>query len=191
MSKKAKPSRRSVPMREAIAAEILTLAPEEHELYERFCEEIIESLDPQGPLEFELARTIAVCQWQQKRIFAYETALLAEGPENGDSVTGQPEIDQAFRGAQVFFANLKALNTLSIFEERILKMHSGTLKRLQQVQSERQTREQARIDKAVSMYRVFKANGKAFDPQCHGFVFSSGQIEMEARRRELLERARQ
>ncbi|MBV8906657.1 MAG: hypothetical protein JOZ22_23695, partial [Acidobacteriia bacterium] len=154
-------------------------------------EEIIESLDPQGPFEFELARTIAVCQWQQKRIFAYETALLAEGPENGDSVTGQPEIDQAFRGAQVFFANLKALNTLSIFEERILKMHSGTLKRLQQVQSERQTREQARIDKAVSMYRVFKANGKAFDPQCHGFVFSSGQIEMEARRRELLERARQ
>jgi len=188
MSVKGKRSRRSVPTRAAIAAEIFTVHPEEHEFYEQFCEEAVESLEPQGPVEYELARTIAVLQWRQKKIMAYETFLFPQGGLS-DSATGQPEIGAAFGAARTLFDNLKVLNTLSMFDQRNNNLLFGALKRFDEVQAERRARHQAQIDKAVSMYRLFKANGKAFDPQCHGFVFSSSQIEMEAKKRELLERA--
>src|SRR5215469_9801972 len=166
--------------RHGLTGRVVVLPEEDMKVYEAFSAELMTSLDPKTPLERELAKTVVDQQWRLNRIRSIEDGMLALTDETG---TNHPAVESTLTAAQAFLQNSKAFVNLTIYEQRIHRIMEKALAQLQQLQAERKERERIELDRAVSLHRQAEQQGKPYDPQADGFVFSKEEIAAEWKRR--------
>jgi hypothetical protein len=178
-------------IRHGLSSRTVVLPNEDVGRYQSFCQELLASLDPQTPLERELAQTVIDQQWRLNRIRTVEDGMFAlQQPDSCPNPdTGSPEADAALAAASSFRQHANAFVNLTVYEQRIHRVQREALKQLKELQAERRAKEQAQLEEAIKLQKLHQMQGRSYDPQANGFVYSSAQIDREAARRALLQTA--
>jgi hypothetical protein len=171
-------------IRHGLTGRIVVLPTEDLNQYKAFSKEIVESLNPQTPLESQLAQTVADQQWRLNRVRSVEEALfgLASLAETGD-----PEKDNAGiygNAAHAFLEHSHLFVNLTLYEQRIHRLMEKALKQLKELQAERRAPSEAPAEDPVKRPKLVerqhsprepRTNG--FDDASAGFVCSSDRFE--------------
>ena len=171
-------------LRHGLTAHVTVMTDADRKAQEAFCLPIIEELDPQSPNELQLAQAYANLQWRINRLAAIEENVFTLG------ALDSPDPDDPLCDARTFLQNAASLNTLSIYNHRLIAESEKILKqflhfravRLNDVVS-RKTEKEAELKEAARMYRQSVACRVPFDPQKNGFVCSMAEIHDYLRRR--------
>jgi len=160
--------------------------------YKAFSKEIVDSLDPQTPVERQFAHTVADNQWRINRIRSIEDGMLGMGhfEDAGNFDADNPEIHSAMTAARAFREDSKAFVNLSIYEQRLHRSMKEALRQLKELQAERRERRETEMDDAIRLLKTQQMKGLPFDPTEFRFVYASAEIEAEQHRRERLHLAR-
>jgi len=175
-----------------LTARVVVLPSEDMDAYNAFSKEIVDSLDPQTPVERQFAQTIADNQWRINRIRSIEDGMLGMGhfEQAGDFDTDHTEIHSAMTAARAFREDSKAFVNLSIYEQRLHRSMKEALRQLKELQTERHERRKTEMDDAIRLLKTQQMKGLAFDPTEFGFVHSSAEIALEQQRRDRLHLAK-
>jgi hypothetical protein len=108
-------------LRHGLTARVVVLPSEDLAAYQAFSKEIVDSLDPQTPVERQFAQTVADNQWRINRIRSIEDGMLGMGhfEDAGNFDTDHAEVHSALTAARAFRADSKAFVNLSIYEQRL------------------------------------------------------------------------
>ena len=176
-------------LRHGLTARVVVLPSEDMEAYHVFSKEIVDSLDPQTPVERQFAQTIADNQWRINRIRSIEDGMLGMGhfEPAGDFETDHTEIHSAMTAARAFREDSKAFVNLSIYEQRLHRSMKDALRQLKELQAERRERRKTEMDDAIRLLKTQQMKGLPFDPPEFGFVYASAEIAFESARRERLQ----
>ena len=176
-------------LRHGLTARVVVLASEDMDAYQAFSKEIVDSLDPQTPVERQFAQTIADNQWRINRIRSIEDGMLGMGhfEQAGDFDADNPEIHSAMTAARAFREGSKAFVNLSIYEQRLHRSMKEALRQLKELQAERRERRKTEMDDAIRLLKTQQMKGLPFDPVEFGFVYASTEIIWESARRDHLQ----
>ena len=162
--------------------------------------ELMADLAPETPVERQYAQTFCDTQWRLNRARSFEDSMLSLGhfEAAGEIETDHPEIHAALTAARVFREDSKSFVNLSLYEQRLQRTLKESLRQLQELQTKRIAARQAALDAAVSLRNLHKMKGQSYDPSLDQdgaqdgaqdgvqpgtqFVFSTAEIEAEARR---------
>src|ERR1039458_6217041 len=126
-------------LRHGLTARVVLLPSEDMDAYQAFSKEIVDSLDPQTPVERQFAQTVADNQWRINRIRSIEDGMLGmghfEAAGNFDCPTS--EIHSAMTAARAFRDDSKSFVNLSIYEQRLHRSMKESLRQLKELQAER------------------------------------------------------
>jgi hypothetical protein len=179
-------------VRHGLAGRVVVLPTEEMEVYKAFSKELVDSLNPETPMERQSVRTIADCQWRLNRARTFEDGMIALGhgqalsPAYGgeDYNPGQadsPEIHSALTAAKVFRDRSKDFVNLSLYEQRIQRAQKNAFDQLRQLQADRKSAhaEEMRLSAALVPAKAMTAGQATPVPpntsQPNGFVYSNGE----------------
>lgn len=155
---KARSSRNN--FRHGLTGQIILMPDDEREAHDAYCQELIDSLHPETPIERDLARSIAEDSWRLTRIFALETNMFALGHGNE-----RGEIRIALADARTFMDNAAKFNLLSLYEQRINRNRERSIAFLRQLQAERKSQQAqapARANPPVVAIPAARKNGFVF-----------------------------
>ena len=158
-------------LRHGLTGQIALLPHEDREAHDAFCNELIDCLKPETPMERDLAQSIAGDSWRLNRISAIETNMFALGHRDQRS-----EIQIALADARTFQERAAQFNLLSTYEQRINRNRQRNLKLLQELQAERKAATEEAMEEAKLLAQESLARGAAYEPNRDGFEFSSAQI---------------
>lgn len=101
-----KKASRANALRHGIYARTVAVVPfgplaEDPELYEAFCEGVIDYWQPWGPSEEQIAQSIADLQWRDGRVPLYEASLLANSADAFEWERTSPKTSSVAREAEV------------------------------------------------------------------------------------------
>ena len=116
-----------------------------------FVRPYIQALNPIGPIELQLAQTIALDNFRLNRLKAVEENMFAYGelgPLSDKIKTEHARVHHAIVQAQVFVLNDKSFNRLSLYEQRITRNIHKNLKLLREEQALR--KREALLDQSES-----------------------------------------
>ena len=175
-------------LRHGLTGRTVVMPNEDMAAYQAFCKELFESLAPATPVENQFAQTFCDTQWRLNRIRSIEDSMFAlghfEAASNID--VNHPEAHAALTAARVFRDDSKSFVNLSLYEQRLQRILTNSLHQLKQLQTERIANRQAALDAAVALRNLQKMQGQPQEPEPHPatpqFVFSSAEIDLEARR---------
>jgi len=171
-------------LRHGLTAHVTVMTDADREAQEAFCGPIVDELDPQSPNELQLAQAYANLQWRINRLAAIEENVFTLG------ALDSPDPDDPLCHARTFLRDAASLNTLSIYNHRLIAESEKILEqflhfravRLNDVVS-RKTAKEAELKAAARMYRQSQGYGVPFDPQKNGFVCSMAEIHDYLRHR--------
>jgi len=152
------------------------------EVYKAFSKELVDSLNPETPLERQLAQTVADTQWRLNRARTYEDGMLALGHD--------PETHPALRDAKVFRDSSKAFVNLSLYEQRLSRQQKEALRQLRELQAERKAAHpypeaaQSEVAKAASVLGPsddHRQNGQACQSPFMGDTALSSPVSEQRR----------
>jgi hypothetical protein len=148
--------------------------------YQAFAKEIVDSLDPQTPVERQFAQTVADNQWRINRIRSIEDGMLGMGhfEAAGNFDCPSSEIHAAMTAARAFRDDSKTFVNLSIYEQRLHRSMKEALRQLRELQTERREHEKTEMDDAIRLLKTRQMKGQ--------FVYASPQITAESARRDRL-----
>jgi hypothetical protein len=180
-------------LRHGLTARVVVLPSEDMDAYKAFSKQIVDSLDPQTPVERQFAHTIADNQWRINRIRSIEDGMLGMGhfEDAGNFNADNPEIHSAMTAARAFREDSKAFVNLSIYEQRLHRSMKEALRQLKELQAERRERRKTEMDDAIRLLKTQQMKGLPFDPTEFGFVYASAEIASESARRDRFEAAKQ
>ena len=184
-------------LRHGLTGQITVLPSEDREAHDLFCNRLIEHLNPENPMEEQLANSIAEDSWRLNRVTAIETNIFALGRDRE-----RRELQCALKDAQTFLDQARNFQLLSLYDQRINRNIQRNLKQLRELQAERREQEQTRLarEKAERERQMEEAkllaqhslmNGLAFDPKANGFEFSTAEINLAIDRENRLREARE
>ncbi|HEX6546550.1 MAG TPA: hypothetical protein VF023_09610, partial [Bryobacteraceae bacterium] len=161
--------------RHGILSQTVHFPEEEMKAYTEFCERYVASLQPVGTLETELANACADLQFRLHRCSAAEHNLFAIGfEENGNRwETGHPESHTALAMAETLRTNANPIATLSLYEQRLHRRFSQTLKQLREIQAERRALEQSQLKELCLIAASHPEEIENITPERVGFVCSN------------------
>jgi hypothetical protein len=150
----------------------VVMTDEDREAQNAFVRPYIQALNPIGPIELQLAQTIALDNFRVNRLKAIEENMFAYGelgPLSDKIDTEHARVHHAIVQAQVFVLNDKSFDRLSLYEQRITRNIHKNLKLLREEQALRQSREETNAlpkTKAKPLTRTAsitsEENGSAF-----------------------------
>jgi hypothetical protein len=179
-------------LRHGLTARVVVLPSEDMDAYNAFSKEIVDSLDPQTPVERQFAQTVADNQWRINRIRSIEDGMLGMGhfEPAGDFDCPTPEIHSAMTAARAFRDDSKSLINLSIYEQRLHRSMKESLRQLRELQTERREREKTEMDDAIRLLKTQQMKGLPTEPESVekgiGVLYSSAEISAESARRDRL-----
>ena len=149
------------------------LPGEDLNFYMAFSKELVDSFNPETPLEKQLAQNIADAQWRLNRIKSLEDGMLALGQDEpaGDFDAANEAIHAAMTAARAFRDDSKSFVNLSIYEQRIQRGMSNTIKQLAEIQTKRREQYQRDMDEAIRLYKVHEMKSQPWEPREDGFVY--------------------
>ena len=177
--------------KDPLTGQVHIMTEEDRVAFNALSTRLTKAYDPQGEDELQLARLVIMGTWRLHRITAIEDNTFALGHErNGKSIeTGHAEINAAFAGAITWEKESKALERLSIYEQRLNRTMHKNLAALQALQATRKAREAKAMAEAELLLQFSEINGVAFDPAQNGFVFTLSQITVSLNRNRRLKEA--
>jgi hypothetical protein len=194
---KAQSSRNN--LRHGLTGQISLLPTEDREAHDAFCNELIDSFNPETPLERQLAQSVAEDSWRLNRACAIENNMFALG-HAGE----RRELQIALADARCFQEQAGQFNLLTIYEQRINRNLQRNLKLLRELQAERVEQRRQQFEEAQLLAQLSLSKGLPYDPSefragasplCglnkNGFVFSSAEINLAIDRNNRLKAARE
>jgi hypothetical protein len=193
--------------RHGLTGRTVVMPYEDTEAYYAFCNELMESLLPETPVERQYAQAFCDTQWRLNRARSIEDAMLPLGhfEEAGNIDVNHCQVHAALTAARVFRDDSKSFVNLTLYEQRLQRMLEKSLKQLQTLQSERRAQseaaaiqaekerqEQALLEKArlelekeretlCNLYDMEpKPANPVEQPAARRFVFSTPKIGSEA-----------
>ncbi len=152
--------------RHGLTGQIHVLTGPDLQAYKKHCVGVHESLAPEGPLETDLAQSIAEDRWRLKRAAGLESSIFALGyADPGEvQVNGtNPEIDTAFAQARTWLSQGKNIQLLSLYEHRINRHVEKNLELLRRLQAERAAAIQKAVEEAELLTQLAESEGKVYD----------------------------
>jgi hypothetical protein len=180
-------------LRHGLTARVVVLPTEDMDAYNAFSKEIVDSLDPQTPVERQFAQTVADNQWRINRIRSIEDGMLGMGhfEAAGDFDCPSPEIHSAMTAARAFRDDSKSFVNLSIYEQRLHRSMKESLRQLRELQTERRQREKTEMDDAIRLLKTQQMKGLPHEPEASenkiGVLYASAEITAESARRDRLQ----
>jgi hypothetical protein len=146
--------------------------------YESLCADYRKEFSPKGRLEADLVQELADIRWSLNGIRAREANLMAleSVSETLDLDAVDPDINSALAVAHCLQENSKALNTLSIYEQRKLRAFERTLRGLRQLQKERKEASQHDLYSANLFAQAFQKTEENWTPAVDGFDCSLDEL---------------
>jgi hypothetical protein len=176
-------------LRHGLTGQINILPTEDREAHDAFCSELTNSLQPETPLEHQLAYSVAEDSWRLNRARAIENNMFALGQEGE-----RREIHIALADARTFQAQAIQFQLLTIYEQRINRNLQRNLKQLHELQAERKAQREQALEEAQLLAQLNLINGIPNDPAAdfeqNGFVFSNAEINRAIDRNNRLREAR-
>ena len=109
--------------------------PEEDATYKAYYHRLMPDLSPANAIEHDFAERIVYDSWRVHRASAIESNLYAMADAAFD--TGNPEQDDALNDANTYQLNDKAINLLSLYQQRLQRGIHRDLEMLRKMQKER------------------------------------------------------
>src|ERR1700749_4268544 len=179
-------------LRQGLPGRTVVMPYEDMDQYHIFCRRLFQTLAPETPLEEQYAQTFCDTQWRLNRARSLEDAMLSLGhsEEAGEIKTENPQVNAVLTAARVFRDDNKSFLKLSLYEQRLQRTLEKSLRDLKALQAERKAQRQAELDAAVAGRNLLKMKVKhgnhhlqsESEPITRQFVFSTAEIEAEARR---------
>jgi hypothetical protein len=165
-------------LRHGLTARVVVLPSEDMDAYNAFSKELVDSLDPQTPVERQFAQTVADNQWRINRIRSIEDGMLGMGHFEAAADFDCPtaEIHSAMTAARAFRNDSKSFVNLSIYEQRLHRSMKEALRQLKELQTERRQLLKTEMDDAIRLLKTQKMKGE--------FVYASTEITAESDRRD-------
>jgi hypothetical protein len=173
-----------------LTGQIHLFTAEEHEAFEKHCQSIVDALAPVGPLEQQLAQSIAENRWRLNRAAAIESGIFALG----QTEAAPAEADQALSQAKAWLADSKNIQLLTLYEQRIQRSLRNSTADLRVLQAERLAARRQAVEEELLLSQLAESKGETYkipaEIQSGQFVFSSSEIEPLIARQKLLDEAR-
>jgi hypothetical protein len=162
-----------------LTARTVLLPAEDAARYEQHVCEFFAELQPVGPRETELVRSLADTAWRVARIPALEMTIFAHGRiQFADQFADrEPALQPCLIEMHIFLHYEKQLRNLQIQEGRLRRQREKDAAELRQLQQDRGAREKQDLQMAAGLYVAGKNDGKPFRPADYGFEFSIDDIE--------------
>ena len=176
-------------LRHGITGQVSIMNEEDRAAHDKFCQELIDRFQPDGPVELQFASLIAEDFWRLQRIRAVENDIMALGhfSEAADIDVDHPEIHASLTRAQTFLDRSKDFERLTLYEQRINRAIEKNRKQLEELQAERKRRREEALEQACLLSQAAPQTIDDKDTiAANGFVFSSDEIERAIRRRSRL-----
>src|SRR5690348_5344782 len=189
-------------LRHGITGQVSIMTAEDRGAHDKFVQELIESLQPEGAVELQFASVIAEDFWRLQRIRAVENDMLALGNFSDAAAidVDHPEIHASLTRAQTFLDQSKDFERLTLYEQRINRAIEKNRKQLGELQAERKRERQEALEQACLLHQAPGTPEQGDDHSGHaqpgneaaatasnnGFVFSSEEIELAIDRRSRL-----
>ena len=172
-------------LRHGLTGHVTLMPDEDRTAHDNFCAAIIADLAPEGAVETQFAQALAEDNWRMHRGRAMETNLFALGafhPVGPVIDTGHDQIDDAVRAAQVFAADPKQFQLLSLYMQRTNRDMEKALNRLSALKVERRASRQQELEEAAALLQ-FNEIKRLPIPAAgittgNGFVFSTTEIRL-------------
>jgi hypothetical protein len=160
--------------------------------YQHHIAEFEKEFQPVGARECALVQSVADTFWRLDRIPALEFAIYAKGRTEfaGQFEHEDPSARPTLIDLHTHLAYEKQIRNLQIQEARLHRRREKDLAELRDLQQERKKREAAALETAAQLYLAAKHDNRAFNPEDHGFEFSTAQIEAYVARRRASQIAR-
>jgi hypothetical protein len=160
-------------LRHGLTGHITVLPTEDREAHDAFCRNLIESFNPETPVEQQLAQSIAEDFWRLNRAVAMETNILALGHQHE-----RRELQVALADARTFLAQARQFNLLTSYEQRINRSMHRNMKLLRELQAERKAQRDQAMEEAKLLAQLNLTNGVPYQPERNGFVFSAAEVNL-------------
>jgi hypothetical protein len=158
-------------LRHGLTGQISLLPTEDREAHDTFCNELIDSFNPETPMERQLANSIAEDSWRLNRARAIEDNIFALGHQHE-----RREAQIALADAETFQTQAAAFDRLTIYEQRINGNLQRNMKLLRDLQTERKAEHNQALEEAKLLAQLNLMNGLPYQPEQNGFVFSPTEI---------------
>ncbi|MGI9070123.1 MAG: hypothetical protein ACR2JB_02040 [Bryobacteraceae bacterium] len=155
------------------------LPAEDAARYEQHVCDFFAELQPVGPRETDLVRSLADTSWRVARIPALEMTIFAQGRiQFADQFADRdPALQPCLIEMHTFLHYEKQLRNLQIQEGRLRRQREKDTRELRQLQQDRSNRERQNLQMAAGLYAAAQKEGKPFRPAEYGFEFSIEDIE--------------
>jgi hypothetical protein len=155
--------------RHGLTGQVCIFTPEDQAAFEAHCAGIREALSPAGPLELEIAQSIAEDRWRLKRARALENGIFALGyganPAGPDEDSANhPEIDASLDQARTWLAGCRSLQLLTLYEQRIYRSVEKNTAQLKTLQAARRAARQIALEEAQLLAQLAYMRGQQYDP---------------------------
>jgi hypothetical protein len=130
--------------------------------YQLHIQQFRDEYKPATATETQLTQELADTAWRINRIPSLEAGLLSQDPD--------PQ------------SMIPKLASLGLHGSRLSRQFQKALTQLREIQEERLRLERRQLNEAAELFLRLKHKGLPWDPDLHGFVFSTDQIERPARK---------
>ena len=172
--------------RHGLTGQVLTLAEEDRDAFETFARDIRQAYFPVGPLETQIAQSIAEDEWRLNRARAIENNVIALGHSSIDAEveTINTQMHAAMTQARVFWRNPEKFALLSLYEQRISRKLQRNEQRLRALQTDRKAALQQALEEAAILAELAEladSKNATYDPTpdfptANGFGFSTAEF---------------
>lgn len=148
-------------LRHGLTGQVSIMTDDNRREHDDFCNPIIARLNPDGPLELQLANLIAHDHFRINRIHAIEDGVFALGhakPANQID-SGAEQADVALSEATTFMRDSKQIMLMTTYESRISRTIARNMAELRRLQAERKAQLDKDLEEASSSTNSLKAKG--------------------------------
>jgi hypothetical protein len=174
--------------RHGILSHVIHLPETEMASYNEFTERYVNSLQPVGGVETELANACADLQFRLHRLAAAEHNLFAIGHDEQGELwnTGHPESHAALTVAETLRRSGDPLALLTLYESRLHRRFLQTLRQLHDIQADRRKQEERELAELAQIAAAHPQLAEKIDPAQFGFVCSNTRWQRHWQRLQLL-----
>jgi hypothetical protein len=166
--------------RHGFTGQVSIMSSADGEAHEAFCARIVESLQPSGAMELQLAHAVAHDSWRLNRMTAVEDNILAVGPVSAHPLVEGDDhrIEDAARQAQVVLEHRHQFALLSLYHQRLNRSIEKNLAQLEKLQTKRHADLELELQTAALARQTAPATPETAPaaPE-NGFVYSSDLLE--------------
>ena len=178
-------------LRHGLTGQTVVLPEDDLAAYQKHCAQFHAELKPHALLETKAVQTIADTYWRLDRIRAMENNLFSLGFHelSADLSSDDPAIHCALAQAKSLDGRGDLLARLSLYEQRLNRTLTLAKAELKQLQQERAEAEREALQAAADIRNLKQALNQPWQPEENGFEFSTDELTLWMRRRELIEQA--